>query len=374
MNLQSWDLFICHAHEDQEIIAWPLKQHLEELGMRVWLDKHNILPGDSVRQQIDQGILRSRNGVVIFSPSFLQRKYWTNYELDGLIAKEAEKMLRIIPIWHHVSKRDVLEYSASFADRHALNTKFGMDRVAEQIKQLVQPPLRRTKLRPGEVDEIVDVLVEQVQQGRHNTDPFSSHIDEDVMYRLRQKLEVSDTGTLLNLMCNQAVRGGIRNTAAGVLLGKRLKGAPAEETNRAARAMLEYYRANSTREARDHATSDAWLVSRGIALALAGTNNGDECMLDWLKKLKLDRLLLEKNLQYSGDYKGGPEQAVEKYCNSIARLFEKYPSGRLWEVFYLRYRAEPHDPRVIELLTRCRNKTVHSELRSACDDALQKLS
>ena len=92
MDLQSWDLFICHAHEDQEVIAWPLKQHLEELGMSVWLDKHNIVAGDSIRQQIDQGILRSRNGVVIFSPSFLQRKYWTNYELDGLIAKEAEKM------------------------------------------------------------------------------------------------------------------------------------------------------------------------------------------------------------------------------------------------------------------------------------------
>jgi TIR domain-containing protein len=371
MPIHSWDLFICHAHEDQTEIAWPLKQRLEDLGMRIWLDKHNIRAGDSIRQQIDEGILKSKNGAVIFSPSFFLPKYWSNYELNGLLAKESERLSLVIPIWHLVSKKHILEYSASLADRLALSTDEGLDKVAEKIKQRVQPPPRRGRLRPGEIDGVVDRLVSELQQGTHEGNLLASHTDEDVMYWLRQRLEMSDTDTLLNLMHNERVEGRKRNVATSVLLGKRLKSAPREETEKITTAMLEYYDTKSTREALGHATSDAWLVSRGIALALAGINNGDGCILDWLNKLKADKSLLVKNLQYSEDYKGGPEEAVSKYCDSIARLFEKYPSGRLWEVFYLGHRAEQHDTRVISLLKRCRNETAHPELKRVCDDALR---
>jgi len=59
--------------------------------------------------------------VVVLSDSFF-KKEWPARELDGLVAREAAGRTRILPIWHKVSKDDVLAYSPTLADKVALNT------------------------------------------------------------------------------------------------------------------------------------------------------------------------------------------------------------------------------------------------------------
>jgi hypothetical protein len=45
----------------------------------------------------------------VLSPSFFA-KGWTQYELDGLVAREVNGGKVILPLWHKVSKDQVLDY------------------------------------------------------------------------------------------------------------------------------------------------------------------------------------------------------------------------------------------------------------------------
>jgi len=51
-----YDVFISHASEDKEAVARPLARHLQELGLRVWIDECELTLGDSLRRKIDAGL------------------------------------------------------------------------------------------------------------------------------------------------------------------------------------------------------------------------------------------------------------------------------------------------------------------------------
>jgi cold shock CspA family protein len=70
-----FDLFICHASEDKEAFVEALAHRLAERNLRVWYDSFRLKLGDRLRPAIDQGLSRSRFGIVILSPSFC-RKEW----------------------------------------------------------------------------------------------------------------------------------------------------------------------------------------------------------------------------------------------------------------------------------------------------------
>ena len=99
----------------------PLAEELKNLGYRVWYDEFELSVGDSLRRKIDQGLSNSRYGVVVLSTSFFA-KNWPQYELDGLVAREMQGSKVILPIWHKVSKDEVLSYSPTLADKVALNS------------------------------------------------------------------------------------------------------------------------------------------------------------------------------------------------------------------------------------------------------------
>jgi len=81
------------------------KKHLPALsrsvlrarGIRVWFDAFTLTVGDSLRRSIDDGLAKSRYGIVVVSPSFLQ-KQWPQRELDGLVARESAGVKVILPV------------------------------------------------------------------------------------------------------------------------------------------------------------------------------------------------------------------------------------------------------------------------------------
>ena len=90
-------------------------------GLKVWYDEFELKIGDSLRRKIDRGLAKSRFGIVILSKAFI-KKGWTNYELDGIISKANTGEQVILPIWHGITKQEVLDYSPSLADKVARNT------------------------------------------------------------------------------------------------------------------------------------------------------------------------------------------------------------------------------------------------------------
>lgn len=134
-----YDLFISHASEDKEDFVRPLATRLSEAHVEVWYDENSLRLGDSLREAIDQGLARSRFGIVVLSPNFF-KKNWAQRELNGLVAREMIGNERVIlPIWHGVTKEDVCVYSPPLADVVAVSSERGIDAVVREILRVIRP-------------------------------------------------------------------------------------------------------------------------------------------------------------------------------------------------------------------------------------------
>ena len=127
-------MFISHATEDKESFVEGLALTLKESGLNVWYDNFQLQWGDNLRSSIEDGLKNSKYGIVVLSKSFLGKKKWTEHELDGLFARERLDKKIILPIWHNVSRDDILAYSPTLADR--LAKRSGDDEISEIVNEL----------------------------------------------------------------------------------------------------------------------------------------------------------------------------------------------------------------------------------------------
>jgi hypothetical protein len=139
----SHDAFVSHASDDQEDLVRPLAVALSQRGFSIWYAEFQLKVGDSLRRSIDAGLRDSRFGIVVLSEAFF-RKNWPQYELDGLVAREMNGGKVILPIWHKVTKDQVMRYSPTLADKLALNTSTMtlaeiVDGLAEAIDDGMRP-------------------------------------------------------------------------------------------------------------------------------------------------------------------------------------------------------------------------------------------
>lgn len=93
--------------------------------------------GDSLRRSIDRGLHDSRFGIVVLSHAFFSKE-WPQKELDGLVAREVDGTKVILPIWHRISREEVLRYSPTLADKKAASTFAGLDAVVREILDVVR--------------------------------------------------------------------------------------------------------------------------------------------------------------------------------------------------------------------------------------------
>ena len=114
----SYDVFISYASEERAEIAQPLAELLKGLGVAIWFDQFELKVGDGLRRRIDEGLAKSRFGVVLLSKSFFA-KDWTNRELDGLAQREVGREKVILPVYCDVDNAEVRAYSPVLADRIA---------------------------------------------------------------------------------------------------------------------------------------------------------------------------------------------------------------------------------------------------------------
>ncbi len=135
---KEFDLFICHATEDKVSVAGPLTQLLAERRVEVWYDVAELRVGDSLRRSIDRGLARSRFGLVVVSRAFFA-KNWAQYELDGLVSKEMSDSSKVIlPVWHEISRDEVVGHSPSLADKVALKTSdYSLEEIADELARVI---------------------------------------------------------------------------------------------------------------------------------------------------------------------------------------------------------------------------------------------
>jgi hypothetical protein len=135
---RDYDVFISHATEDKEGVVRPLAHALNSGGLKVWYDEFELRIGDSLRRKIDSGLARSRFGIVVLSRAFF-RKGWTNYELDGLVTLAISGEQVLLPIWHEITKQELLDFSPSLADKVARSTgTHTIDEIANEIIDVIR--------------------------------------------------------------------------------------------------------------------------------------------------------------------------------------------------------------------------------------------
>ncbi len=138
---EEYDLFIAHASEDKDDFVRPFAKKLQNAGLSVWYDEFTLTIGDNLRRSIDRGLAASRFGVVVLSPSFFAKE-WPQYELDGLVQRQSTNGQKVIsPIWHKVTRDEVLSYSPPLAGLIAVTTATStVDGIVEQIAGAVRSP------------------------------------------------------------------------------------------------------------------------------------------------------------------------------------------------------------------------------------------
>ncbi|MBN1182104.1 MAG: toll/interleukin-1 receptor domain-containing protein [Bacteroidales bacterium] len=134
---KTYDVFVSHASEDKAGFVRPFVNHLKAKNVAVWYDEFELQVGDSLRRSIDNGLKNSKYGIVVLSEAFF-KKEWPQRELDGLFAREVNGEKVILPIWHKISKNEVMSYSPIIADLLAINTTdFTIEEIAEQIAKRI---------------------------------------------------------------------------------------------------------------------------------------------------------------------------------------------------------------------------------------------
>jgi len=80
---------------DKDEVVRPLAALLRQRSRRVWVDEGEIKCGDSLHQKIDDGLARSRFGLVVLSPAFFGKR-WPRVELDLLAASALDLIPELV--------------------------------------------------------------------------------------------------------------------------------------------------------------------------------------------------------------------------------------------------------------------------------------
>jgi len=91
-------VFLSHASEDKERFVIAFATALREKGIEVWLDKWEILPGDSLVDRLFEEGLKGADAILIVISHASISKPWVKEELNAAIVKRITKQIKIIPV------------------------------------------------------------------------------------------------------------------------------------------------------------------------------------------------------------------------------------------------------------------------------------
>jgi len=91
-------VFVSHASEDKKRFVVEFALKLRGHGIDVWLDKWEMLPGDSLVDKIfEEGIKNARAIVVVISKHSVE-KPWVREELNAATVKKINGLSKLIPV------------------------------------------------------------------------------------------------------------------------------------------------------------------------------------------------------------------------------------------------------------------------------------
>lgn len=131
------DVFLCHAWDDRKDAAKKLHDLLQENGVSVWFSEKDVPLGSSLLREIDKGLANSKIGLVLVTPSFIER-----VKNEGIAEKELSALLArnlLVPIVHNTTFERLREVSPLLGSRSGLNAnEESMSKVVMKLAELVE--------------------------------------------------------------------------------------------------------------------------------------------------------------------------------------------------------------------------------------------
>jgi TIR domain len=89
--------------------------------------------GDSLLETVSKGLRECHYGIVVFSPNSIAKK-WPREELAGLVARETVERKIILPIWHKLGRKEILEHLSDVCRQNCIQTLFALQHRDEQSR------------------------------------------------------------------------------------------------------------------------------------------------------------------------------------------------------------------------------------------------
>ena len=97
-NVPAPKVFLSHASEDKQRFVIPFATSLRMKGVDVWLDKWEMLPGDSLFDKLFEEGLKEAEAVLIVISAVSVTKPWVRQELNTAIVNRITRQTKVIPI------------------------------------------------------------------------------------------------------------------------------------------------------------------------------------------------------------------------------------------------------------------------------------
>ena len=91
-------VFISHASEDKPRFVTAFATKLRENGVDAWLDRWEMLPGDSLVDKIFEEGLKDAQAVIVVLSNFSVSKPWVSEELNASVVARISKGTKVIPV------------------------------------------------------------------------------------------------------------------------------------------------------------------------------------------------------------------------------------------------------------------------------------
>ena len=91
-----FDVFLSHNSKDKPIVEQTAHK-LEDMGIKVWLDKWNLIPGEPWQEDLEDALDESQTIAVFVGPHDISP--WENEEMRSAIEERVrDKSRRVIPV------------------------------------------------------------------------------------------------------------------------------------------------------------------------------------------------------------------------------------------------------------------------------------
>jgi hypothetical protein len=148
-------VFVSHASEDKDRFVLRFAERLRQKGIDAWLDKWEMLPGDSLVDKIFEEGIKEAKAVIVVLSKFSVEKPWVREELNAAFVKRINNGSKLIPVviddcevpealkstlWESIA--DLSAYDPSFdrivASIHGANDKPPIGPKPEYVQSFVQ--------------------------------------------------------------------------------------------------------------------------------------------------------------------------------------------------------------------------------------------